>query len=496
VGSARAFGPAPPATKVFTRVFTRSPYETLPAEETVEGESAAITPDGAGPPRREGPPVWPRLVRWGNGLVGIGALALVVASAVRYAREHAAIDPATTGAELIGIVVGLAVLLLSATVAAFRPEQGETRRLAWTAGLGAAVLLLALGAVWYLIDADVRDEPEIGAQLLGEVDVDAFLAETRDPAAAASPSPIRVPTGVLVQSVEFLSANDVQVTGFVWQKYADAIPADVTRGFVLPEASDGAYQAAEAYRFEEDGVLVIGWHVDATLRQSFDYGRYPFDRQDIWLRLWHRDVERGVLLVPDFASYADMDPGALPGIEERFVYGGWEPEFSGFSYVRSPTTTTFGVDEDRRVAAPELYFNLGLKRAFLGPFFDHVVLTTAVAVLLFVVLVLTTSDEELQKRFGLNTAGVVGTASGLLFAVILKHNQIRSVVANRELAYLEILPFLLYGAILLVALNAILLASPLNLPPIEYRKNLLPVVAYWPLLLGVLLVATLLVFYG
>jgi len=46
-----------------------------------------------------------------------------------------------------------------------------------------------------------------------------------------------------------------------------------------------AYRSTEAYRVHENGAEVIGWYFSATLRQSFDYGHYPFDRQDVWLRI-------------------------------------------------------------------------------------------------------------------------------------------------------------------------------------------------------------------
>ncbi len=45
--------------------------------------------------------------------------------------------------------------------------------------------------------------------------------------------------------------------------------------------------------------------------------------------------------------------------------------------------------------------------------------------------------------------------------------------------------------ILLVAINGILIASPFKIPFIEYRKNILPVLCYWPLLLSMLLAATI-----
>ena len=51
------------------------------------------------------------------------------------------------------------------------------------------------------------------------------------------------------------------------------------------------------------------------------------------------------------------------------------------------------------------------------------------------------------------------------------------------------------GIIIFVVLNAILLASPVKVRLLAYRHNLVPVLAYWPVLLGLLLAATLIVFF-
>ena len=315
----------------------------------------------------------------------------------------------------------------------------------------------------------------------------------------ARPADLLVPTGVLVQSIEFLNANNVEVVRL--------------RLATLPARRPGRHRArrrpaGSGHRrlptprrstdyTEADGSEVIGWYFSAELRQPFDYRHYPFDRQDVWVRLWHRDFGRDILLTPDLAAYTTLDPAALPGLEEQFVYGGWDPFFSGFSYSLNPYNTTFGYAPPATCGSvPELYFNVGLKRNFLGPFVDHFVLAAAVALLLFAVLRLTTSDEERHKRTGgLSTSGVVGSCSGLLFAVLLEHNQIRSIVASREVAYIEMLPFILYGTILLVALNAVLVSSSLKLRFVRYQNNLLPDLIYWPVLLAVVLIVTLVTFY-
>jgi hypothetical protein len=98
-------------------------------------------------------------------------------------------------------------------------------------------------------------------------------------------------------------------------------------------------------------------------------------------------------------------------------------------------------------------------------------------------------------RGGAAALGVLGAASGLLFAVILKHNQLRTVVGSPGVSYIEVIPILLYSVIVVVVLNAILLASPYTVKFVHYRSNLVPVLAYWPVVLGLLFGLTLVVFF-
>jgi len=323
-------------------------------------------------------------------------------------------------------------------------------------------------------------------------EANAYLAEHL----ATNSDPIRIPNGVFIQSMEFLNVDNVQVSGYVWQRYGPDLPKDLERGVVLPEAIREAYDMKEAYRYEEDGVETVGWYFAATLRQPFEYAEFPFDQQNLWLRMWSRDFSRDVVLVPDFDAYYSMGSTTLPGIERQFVYTGWTPKYSGFSFFDHTYNSSFGIgDAGEFEGFPELYFNLVLDRNFAGPFIEHFIFALAVAFLLFGLLILTTDDENLKARFQLSTAGVLGAASGLLFAVILKHNQLRGIVGTPGLSYIEVIPVLLYGGVVVVVLNAILLASPVKLTFIHHRNNLLPVLAYWPVMLGLLLAVTLIVFF-
>ena len=328
--------------------------------------------------------------------------------------------------------------------------------------------------------------------MFSQADVNAYLAKTVPPGV----KPILIPTGVVVKSMEFLTGDNVQVTGFIWQKYGPDVPKDLDRGVVLAEGVREAYDAKEVYRYVQDGVETIGWYFAATLRQPFEYVEYPFDEQDVWLRLWARDFSQDTVLVPDFDSYISLDPRACRGSRSSSSTVAGTPVYSGFTLSKEQYSSSYGIGAaDQYATLPELYFNLVLDRKFTGPFFGHFIFALAAAILLFGLIVLTTDDENLKSRFQLSTAGVLGAASGLLFAVILKHNQLRSEIGSRGISYVEIIPIILYAMIVVAVLNAILVAAPRPVKLIHYRNNLIPVLAYWPVVFGLLLVATLIVFF-
>ena len=420
------------------------------------------------------------------------SLALLGVVLFAYLRDHRSLEVAPGSPQVgLGLLAGTSALLALAVVVVC-PEHGTVRSLIWTSVSWSLALLLGLILAWAAIPTFERQDAWHGTPVQNAADLDAYLARH----VAEGNDPILIPTGILVQSLEFLNGDNIQVTGYVWQRLGPNLPDDLVPGVVLPEGTKDSYKQSEAYRYDENGVQTIGWYFETILREPFEYAEYPFDEQDLWLRLWARDFTQNTVLVPDFASYTSLDPKALPGLEKEFVYSGWTPIYAGFSLANQPYSTSFGIRTANQSAGrPEMYFNLILDRNFAGPFFEHMVFAIAVMILLFGLLVLTTDDPDLKARFQLSTAGVLGSASGLLFAVILKHNQLRSVVASPGVSYIEVIPILLYGVIVVVVLNAILLASPYKVKIVHHRSNLVPVLAYWPVVLGLLFGVTLVVFF-
>ena len=423
--------------------------------------------------------------------VVFGVLAVLVASG--YLRQHGGWDVESGSNDLMTIMLLVLACFLALSIVVLRPGARNIHGARLTSIVWSLALLLALFFTWHVIVVSTRWVNSIGTPIGSPQALEAFQAAYP---ASFEGYDYRVPTGVLLQSFEFLNANNVEMSGFVWQEYGPEIPDHVLRGVVLPEALDEAYEAREAWRVERDGTEEIGWYFSGRFRQNFDYRLYPFDRQDIWLRIWSPEAVEGVLPVPDFGAYRDLTPESLPGIETQFVYGGWDPLRSGFSLDLIEYNVDYGLGYGfSRIPGPDLYFNLSVERDFLGPMLEHLVLEAAIAILLFFLLLLMAHDSDLEDRIGLTIFDLIVAAGGLLFAVILDHNAIRNVVQSQDLTYMEWFPLILDVFIVLVVLTAVLRVKRWRIPVIGYSGDLMPVAAYWPALIGSMLVVTLLVFF-
>jgi hypothetical protein len=421
-----------------------------------------------------------------------GALAVLVASG--YLRQHGGWDLESGSNDLMTIMLLVLGFVLALSVVVLRPGARNTGGTRLTSVIWTIALVAALLFTWQVIARSHRWEDHVGTIVTSPQELDAFVNAHADAFAVYD---YRVPTGIFLQSFEFLNANNVVLSGFVWQTYGPEIPDHIMRGIVLPEAVKEAYEAKEVWRVEQDdGSEEIGWYFSGTFRQNFKYGLYPFDRQDIWLRIWSPEPVEGVIPVPDFGAYRDLTPSTLPGIDTQFVYGGWDPLSSEFSYSLIDYNVDFGLGYGYTGGPdPELYYNLSVERDFLGPMLEHLVLEAAIAILLFFLLVLLVHDTDVERHVGLSIFELVVAAGGLLFAVILDHNAIRATVESQDLTYLGWFPLILAVFIVLVVLTAVLRAKRWRIPVIGYSGDLMPVVAYWPALIGSMLVVTLLVFF-
>jgi hypothetical protein len=188
-----------------------------------------------------------------------------------------------------------------------------------------------------------------------------------------------------------------------------------------------------------------------------------------------------VILVPDFDAYPITNPAAVPGIARELVLPGWEPTGAFFDYRLHAYNANFGLRTFHAYEeAPELYYNVGLRRLFLGPFVSSIVPLSVAIAMLFGVLLISTRRDRSNSLFGFSAESSLRSAAALFFVVSFQHVALRNSLTSPVLMYFEYFYFAVYIAILLVSINAIAFAAQMGIRTVEHRDNLIPKLLFWP----------------
>lgn len=298
--------------------------------------------------------------------------------------------------------------------------------------------------------------------------------------------PVFIPTGVYVQSLEFKSANNVYLTGYVWQEYPKKPWAETERGFVFPEAVDISIDKKYARPSGADKE-VIGWYFETTLRQPFDYSKYPFDNKDVWVRIWHQDFDKNVILTPFLESYELSSPSLKPGLDKNIVLPDWNIISSFFSYVPHSYSTNFGIETYiGQEKFPELYFTIKIQRKFLGPFVSSLLPFFVIMSLLFA--------SVLNQKHG-DIGGFLTAVGALLFTILLAHYSLRQKIESAGVVYFEYFYFIAYFAILVLTIATFMYHSSDREGILQYNDNIISKSLYWPTIMGILFIITAITFY-
>lgn len=265
--------------------------------------------------------------------------------------------------------------------------------------------------------------------------------------------------------------------------------SDLNLAVLFPESKDITIE--KFYRDEN----TVGWYFKVVLRQQFDYSNYPFDRIYVRIRLCSDDFHQNTVLTPDLGSYAVIHPEIKPGLEREFVIEGWEVQDSFFSYRNNSYNTNFGIENYAHSVSSELYFNVGIRRIFMGIFMSDLITLVVVTLLLFAVLMISTKRKQGIASYGFSSSSVLRYCAALFFVVIISHVSLREKLTSSEVIYLEYFYFVIYFAILIVSINSILVASNIKCNLIHHRDNLVVKLLYWPVISGLILAFTLVTFY-
>jgi hypothetical protein len=379
----------------------------------------------------------------------------------------------------------------------FRVYEGGQMKLWLASGLVSIILLSGIGAIWYLsllYDSEEKGESItiVDRETLSKIK--STYAERSDK--RNTDPPTYIPTGVFIESARFADVDDVIMTGYIWQRYDESIANDLSREFIIPYAED--IKIKEIFREKKKGKKeeFIRWHFQARLRQRFAHAKYPIEREIIELWIIHKDLNRNVVLVPDFPAYQLTNPTSLPGLDKGLTIPGWELIKSSFELVEKGVDPCLGVRQTMmQETFPMFRYNIVIKRNFIDSFISNLTPVIVVAFMLFVIMLTMTSDIKLIEKMRAGTGLTLSLCSALFIVVTFSHIGVRRRILAEEIFYLEYFYFVIYAAILFIAVSSIMFVMAKGVPFIQYQDNLLCKLLYWPILLGTLFCISIMYFY-
>lgn len=376
------------------------------------------------------------------------------------------------------------------------PHHHKQQSWGWTWSLLVSfALLIMLGAMWYVIDNRYTPSPH---QVSSEKELKAAIAHFQQTVKPENPleEPIFIPTGIFIQSFEFLSAHTVQVSGYIWQKISNnALARKITPGVIFPEAKEEV-TLIPAYDLDFGDYRVFGWRfTGASLLQNFDYSTYPFDLHSIWIRMWPKDFYRNVILIPDLKAYDSTKPGDIFGLESDIVKQGFEFQETFFDMPIMKYDTNFGILRDiGQQTSMEFYFNTVIKRELFSAFVIYLLPIFLIWCILFFITMMITPDTKTANNPDLPAVNLFAVIGALVFSAVLLHISFREKFVDQPLAYLEYFYLITYVIIILIAYDIYNIIDKSHEPNL-IKRNLLSKKMFWPAVLGVVVVLTALEFF-
>ncbi len=408
-----------------------------------------------------------------------------------FMKDEMLLEPQALRRSLTHILCCAVMFLLMLSVLWFWVDRATDRSL-WRMVIATSVIaVLGVSVTWRMTLRYPDRNGEIGVHVYDNSGLQRFLGANAKLAGNGAPRQIK--TGIFVRTMRFGTANDVNVTGTIWQKF-DGPLKDFTPGVTFPNAE--TLETKDSYHTQEGGSEVIGWDFKATLRVPFEGSfKYPFDRGMVRVRIAPKGLYKDIVLVPDLGAYQLMVPSTLPGTDKSLVLPGWKLISTYFIYTPVSTGTNFGIGTALEQAkGQELGFTMIAQRNFLDPFVSNVLPIIVVASLLFGMLIAGSKQTAKIAATGFKATDVLRASVSLLFPVLLAQVNMRNRNPSSNIIYIEYFYFVLYTAILGVSANALLFTLKGH-GFSNYRDNIIPKLVFWPYLLGAFFIITLAFLY-
>ncbi len=403
-----------------------------------------------------------------------------------FIKSDLAIDFDTLRRQIIWIMIATLVFVVSLSSLVLRVNLGTPERVWVLNALVSVVLVVGISVMWYLALTFHSATGVGGVKVADKASLRTVMNHYQQASERKHlKPPLFIPTGLYIDAIEFNNANDVLVTGSVWQHYPENFPREVARGIQIGRAKSVRIETIGAHPVENGEVL--RWTFQAELRVPIDYSRYPLEVEHLDMQLLPLATNQSIVLVPYLDSYKLTTATLLPGLDDAVFLPGWKLTESFFVLRVEQKNTNFGIEQNfDRETLPTLYFSVGLKRVFIDAFISNLKPLIIVAVVLFALVLLSRSVE---------VGRIMSVCVAVFFVVVFSHLDIRKHIAAGEIFYLEYFYFVIYFAIILVPMDAFRIALQLKPRFFEAHDGLLPRVTFWPSILGIFFAITVMKFY-
>ncbi len=382
---------------------------------------------------------------------------------------------------LSGTVLLLSLLLL---VLAWKPfSKKKNVWMLWVTVIFSSIILsVSIGAVWKTaltyMDKENNDEIKVKNQQVVDRTLGFYSQIYKD---KSLDPPVGIPTGIYIESMSFQSANELAISGKIWQKYPSDLPDDLKKVHIFPAKKSKIEQIHLKRVGDEE---IIRWRFEVHVPVLLSYSKYPLQMEVMGVQFFSMDTNR-IFFVPN-----NDQVGAavrLPGLNKNVFLPGWEISQTFFAFAKKDAETDFGIKASfDQEELPILSYRIGIKRNVIDAFISNLTPLIVVTVILFFILFL---------PFAVDIGKILGICTSLFFVVVYSHLAIRRSIAIGELFYLEYFFFIIYAAIIIIPIESYRVRIELKGKCMNYQFSMLLKAAYWPFMLSLLLLVTALIFY-
>lgn len=405
--------------------------------------------------------------------------------------------------KFINVIISLIIFIFLALLLWIQVYNPTTTSLWITSTALSIAMLIIISFIWYGVATKAISEPFTVIQnnfnigdLLKEYNKNNSIIKKTSFDQVSKDNTIDgytlIPTGIFLYDIA-LNLDNIMINGYAWQQIPLKQKHAITPGIILPQARD--FTMKKWYENTVDDWHIIGWKIQGTINQNFDFFSYPLDSKQIGIEFWPVNNDEKVILLPDFHGYKVFNATSLPGINTKISLRNWYLNKSYFCYKKeiilsnlghhSPNSYTFDIGNDP-LQRPHLYFNIEARRKAIGALALSLMPIVIILTLLFILLLMA-GTIEFQFMFG--------SIASLFFTSLIAYTAFKTYLSIQNVIFLDYLYFLLQGSILIIAIIDILYHKKFNISFIDYKKLLIPQLLFWPLVLGALLFVSLIFFY-